>query len=60
MVELLGRPNGVGFVLNLYFQSFDVAGILAYGLAFAGIMLVAETTLLQPWERHASAWRRRA
>lgn len=60
VVELLGRPNGVGFVLNLYFQSFDVAGILAYGLAFAGIMLVAETTLLQPWERHASAWRRRA
>jgi NitT/TauT family transport system permease protein len=60
VVELLGRPNGVGFVLNLYFQNFDVAGILAYGLAFAGIMLVIETTVLQPWERRANGWRRRA
>lgn len=57
VVELLGRPNGVGFVLNLYFQGFNVAGILAYGLAFAGIMLTVETVLLQPWERRANAWR---
>jgi NitT/TauT family transport system permease protein len=60
VVELLGRPNGVGFVLNLYFQNFDVAGILAYGLSFAAIMLVVETTLLQPWEQRANAWRRHA
>jgi NitT/TauT family transport system permease protein len=58
VVELLGRPNGVGFVLNLYFQGFNVAGILAYGLAFAGIMLVVEIALLQPWERRANTWRR--
>jgi NitT/TauT family transport system permease protein len=58
VVELLGRPNGVGFVLNLYFQGFNVAGILAYGLAFAGIMLLVEIALLQPWERRANAWRR--
>ena len=60
VVELLGRPNGVGFILNLYFQSFDVTGILAYGLSFAAVMLVVETTLLQPWERRVNAWRRRA
>jgi NitT/TauT family transport system permease protein len=58
IVELLGRPNGVGFELNLQFQNFDVAGILAYGLSFAAIMLVVEATLLQPWERRANAWRR--
>jgi NitT/TauT family transport system permease protein len=46
VVELLGRPNGIGFVLNLYFQNFDVVGILAYGLTFAAIMLVVETALL--------------
>src|SRR5205823_10908332 len=46
IVELLGRPDGVGFVLNLYFQSFNVAGILAYGLAFAAIMLCVESALL--------------
>ncbi len=57
VVELLGRPNGVGFVLNLYFQNFNVTGILAYGLSFAAIMLVVETTVLQPWERRANAWR---
>ncbi|MBV9250453.1 MAG: ABC transporter permease subunit [Acetobacteraceae bacterium] len=59
VVELLGRPNGVGFALNLFFQNFNVAGILAYGLAFAGIMLAVETAVLQPWERRATAWRRR-
>ena len=60
IVELLGRPNGVGFELNLQFQNFDVAGILAYGLSFAAIMLVVEAALLQPWERRANAWRQRA
>jgi NitT/TauT family transport system permease protein len=60
VVELLGRPNGIGFILNLYFQNFDVTGILAYGLTFAAIMLVVETTLLQPWERLTNAWRRHA
>jgi NitT/TauT family transport system permease protein len=57
VVELLGRPNGVGFALNLYFQNFDVTGILAYGLVFAAIMLLVETILLQPFERRANAWR---
>lgn len=60
VVELLGRPNGVGFVLNLYFQNFDVAGILAYGLAFAAIMLVVEAAVIQRWERSMNAWRRHA
>lgn len=60
VVELLGRPSGVGFVLNLYFQNFDVIGILAYGLAFAAIMLLVEAVVLQPWERSTSAWRRHA
>lgn len=58
IVELLGRPNGVGFELNLFFQNFDVAGILAYGLIFAILMLAVETLVLQPWERRVSAWRR--
>ncbi len=57
IVELLGRPNGVGFELNLLFQSFDVTGIIAYGLVFALVMLGFETLFLQPAERRASAWR---
>jgi NitT/TauT family transport system permease protein len=41
----------------MYFQNFDVRGILAYGLCFAAIMLIIEALLLQPWERRANAWR---
>ncbi|MGH7042628.1 MAG: ABC transporter permease [Acetobacteraceae bacterium] len=58
IVELLGRPNGVGFALDELFQTFDVPGILAYGCVFAGLMLVVESVLLRPWERSANAWRR--
>ena len=58
IVELLGRPDGVGFALNLDFQNFDVAGILAYGLGFAFLMLLIEAAVLQPWEQRANAWRR--
>ena len=57
LVELLGRPSGVGYELNLFFQDFNVTGILAYGLAFAGLMLLVEAALLQPLERRATAWR---
>jgi NitT/TauT family transport system permease protein len=47
----------VGYVLNLYFQNFNVTGILAYGLTFAALMLLVEAVLLQPLERRASGWR---
>ncbi len=57
VVELLGRPNGVGFSLNFYFQNFDVTAIMGYGLAFAAVMLVIEAGILQPLERRAGAWR---
>ncbi len=57
IVELIGRPDGVGFELNLFFQTFDVAGIIAYGLVFSLVMLAVETLLLQPLEKRANAWR---
>ncbi|WP_245505900.1 ABC transporter permease [Rhizobium sullae] len=59
VVELLGRSNGVGFQIYLHFQIFDVAAILAYSLAFVAIMLLIELLLVQPFERHATRWRRR-
>ena len=59
VVELLGRPNGVGFQIYTYFQLFDVAAILAYTLAFVSIMLLIELLLVQPFERRATRWRRR-
>ena len=57
IVELLGRSNGVGFQIHLYFQLFDVATILAYTLAFVVVMLMVEYLLLQPLDRHANRWR---
>ncbi|MGH6807428.1 MAG: ABC transporter permease [Ensifer adhaerens] len=60
VVELLGRSNGVGFQIYLYFQIFDVAAILAYTLAFVAIMLLIELFLVQPLERHATRWRSRS
>jgi NitT/TauT family transport system permease protein len=60
VVELMGRPNGVGFEINIAFQLFDVALLLAYALPFAAIMLVIESLLVQPFERYVSRWRLRA
>jgi len=58
VVELLGRPNGVGFQIHQQFQLFDVAGILAYALGFIVIVQVIELGILGPWERSANRWRR--
>ena len=57
IVELLGRPNGVGFEIGMAFQLFDVTHILAYALVFVAVMLAIETLLVQPIERHVSRWR---
>jgi NitT/TauT family transport system permease protein len=57
VVELLGRPNGVGFEIGVAFQLFDVTRILAYALAFVAVVLAIEIVLVQPFERRASRWR---
>ncbi len=57
VVELLGRSDGVGFQLHLYFQLFDVTGILAYSFSFIAVMLLIEYGLLQPLERGSNRWR---
>ncbi|WP_404801183.1 ABC transporter permease [Acuticoccus sediminis] len=59
VVELLGRSNGVGFQIHLYFQMFDVRAILGYTLAFVAIMLVVEFFIVQPLEARANRWRPR-
>ncbi|MDA7424345.1 ABC transporter permease [Thalassococcus lentus] len=58
VVEFLGRSNGVGFQIHLYFQLFDTATVLAYALSFTSVMLAIEFLIVQRWERSASAWRR--
>ncbi len=58
VVELLGRSNGMGYQLHLFFQMFDVAAILTYTLAFVVVIQLLEWSLLQPLERYAQRWRR--
>ena len=57
VVEFLGRSNGIGFKIHLYFQLFDVTMVLVYALAFVVVMLVIEALVLQPLETRARAWR---
>jgi len=59
VVELLGRSNGIGFKIHLYFQVFDVRAILAYTIVFVGIMLAIEFIVVQPIEKRAYRWRPR-
>jgi NitT/TauT family transport system permease protein len=60
IVELLGRPDGVGAEIYTAFQSFDITRILAYAIAFILVMLAIETFLVQPLERFVSRWRPKA
>jgi NitT/TauT family transport system permease protein len=58
VVELLGRSDGVGFQINVFFQFFDVAGILAYTIAFVIVIQMIEWLMLRPIEKRANRWRR--
>lgn len=58
VVEMLGRSNGMGYQLHLYFQLFDVAAILAYTITFVVIIQVIEWLILKPLDKHANRWRR--
>lgn len=55
--ELLGSDGGVGFRVSLLFQFFDMAGILAYTIAFIVVVLALEYGLMRPLERRVLAWR---
>jgi NitT/TauT family transport system permease protein len=57
VVELLGRPNGVGFKMNEAFQLFDLKLLLAYAVPFVALMILVEGFVLRPFERKASWWR---
>ncbi|WAR44545.1 ABC transporter permease [Methylomonas rapida] len=58
VVELLGRSNGMGYQLHLFFQLFDVASLLAYSIAFVAVIQAIEVAVLKPLERKTQRWRR--
>lgn len=57
VAELLGRSNGVGFELSVFFQFFDITSILAYTLAFAAVVMGIEAWLMRPLEARLTRWR---
>lgn len=57
VVEFLGRPDGIGYQIHLYFQLFEIGHVLAYSLSFVALMLVIEYALVQPAERRSVRWR---
>jgi NitT/TauT family transport system permease protein len=57
VVEFLGRSNGIGFKIHMYFQLFDVPMVLIYALSFVVVMLLVESAVLQPWESRVRRWR---
>jgi NitT/TauT family transport system permease protein len=58
VVELLGRSNGMGYQLHLFFQLFDVASILAYTIAFVAVIQMIELLILKPLDKKSMRWRR--
>jgi NitT/TauT family transport system permease protein len=58
VVELLGRSDGVGFQLGIFFQFFDITSILAYTFAFALVIFIIEALVFRPMELRLNRWRK--
>lgn len=58
VVELLGRSNGMGYQLHIFFQLFDVASLLAYSFAFIAVIQLIEMWVLKPLDKKTHRWRR--
>lgn len=59
LVELIGRPNGVGFQLFYWYQLADMPQVLAWTLLFTIVMLIIELAILKPIEHRLFSWRPR-
>jgi NitT/TauT family transport system permease protein len=59
LVELIGRPNGVGFKLFYWYQLADMAQVLAWTLLFTLVMLAIELGILKLIEQRLFGWRPR-
>ena len=55
--EVLGSDGGVGFRISIFFQYFDMLGILAYTSVFIAVVMALEYGLLRPLERRVLKWR---
>ena len=56
--EVLGSDGGVGFRVSIFFQYFDMAGILSYTTVFVAMVMVFEHGVLRRVERRVVRWRK--
>lgn len=56
VVEFLGRSNGVGFKISMFFQNFDITSILSYSFAFILLVIFVEM-LLNSIDKRLTKWR---
>lgn len=55
--EVLGSDGGVGFRISVFFQFFDIKGVLAYTTAFILVVFAFEYLVLRPLEARLLRWR---
>ena len=55
--EVLGSDGGVGFRIGVFFQNFDIEGILAYTLAFMTVVIAFEYLVMRRLEARILGWR---
>ena len=57
-IELLGRPTGVGYRIQFWYQLFNMNRVLASALSFLLLMIVIDLVLFRSVERYLFRWRR--
>lgn len=57
VVELLGRSDGIGFQISMFYQYFDISSILAYSFAFIFVILLIEHKILKPIDNRLKVWK---
>ena len=55
--EVLGSDGGVGFRVSVFFQFFDIKGVLAYTIVFILVVVAIEYLVLRPLESRFLRWR---
>lgn len=56
-VELIGRPNGVGFQIQHYYSMYNMREVLSYAAMFILVMLFIEWLISTQIEPRLFAWR---
>jgi len=56
-IELIGMSSGVGYQLHYWFGLFNMTQVFAWTVTFILVLFVIEYLFINPFERHATAWR---